>query len=139
MSVPSFRTEDDEAAYWLALLRDGDEAAKIAARDGLARIFALRGRWSEVAELCALQIEHGVCTPQMYERLAAANFKAGNTDTMQSTHADANGKHRRLRSHGAAPEPPAPSANVAHLTVGNYEPTGPALPRHSGPDRSLSA
>ena len=98
MAAPAFGTEGDETAYWLALLRDGDDAAKIAARDGLAKIFARRGQWSEVAELCELQIAHGRCTPLMYQRLAAAYANAGNNEAAEAARDRARGSRLRLRS-----------------------------------------
>jgi len=98
MSARTFRSEDDEAAHWLALLRDGDDESKIEARDGLARIFARRGQWSEVADLCELQIAHGRCTPFMYQRLAAAYANAGNNEAAEAARERALGPRRRLRS-----------------------------------------
>lgn len=119
-----FTSEDDEAAYWLALLRDGDDAAQVEARDGLSRIFARRGMWSEVAALCESQIAHGVRTPQMYQRLAAAYSNAGDTERAEAVLAEAPGARLRLRSRAVSPEPTAPAMAGGVATTDHPEPIG---------------
>ena len=69
-SSPQFATEDDEAQHWLANLRDGDDAQKIAARAGLAAIFERREMYAEAIELVSRNIQAGERTSANHHWLA---------------------------------------------------------------------
>lgn len=73
---------DDErrAHHWLAVLRDGDEAEKIRARDILSGIFSRRGMWQEAIELCERNVREGVREPVLFDRLALAYTQLGDSE-----------------------------------------------------------
>jgi hypothetical protein len=87
-STPSpFATEDDEAEYWLTLLRDGDDTQKIAARSRLARIFERRGMHVEATDLITRNIQAGEQTSENYLWLARLYRTQGDVESAE--HAEA--------------------------------------------------
>ena len=72
MALPgqTFKNEDEEAKYWLGVLRDGPNYLKFDARLGLAEIFERRKMLAEAAELLESCIVSGVKKPDVFERLA---------------------------------------------------------------------
>ena len=57
--VRGVRADEQRIQRWLDVLRDGDEAAKIRARRGLAGVFEQRGMLEEAIELLKRNIEAG--------------------------------------------------------------------------------
>ncbi len=106
MAVPRFESEDEEAQFYLSVLRDGSNAAKIDARDGLAAIFARRGLFEEAAELYELNVRAGVRTPELFERLSDAYREIGEAGGAEAARAEA----QRLRGTRSAARVGTPGA-----------------------------
>src|SRR5262245_2418937 len=103
MPAPTFRSDDEAAAHYLGLLRDGTSGQKIAAREALAGIFARRGMFEEAAELYERNVEAGVRTPELLERLSEVYRHLGEHQAAAAALAEA----RRLQ--GVAQPPVAPT------------------------------
>ena len=77
---PRFATEDEEAAWALSLLREGDRAEKIDARDRLAYIFERRDLFDAAVECLESNIRDGVRDPRVYQRLAGIYRRQGHPE-----------------------------------------------------------
>ena len=75
--TPRFASEDEEAAWALSLLREGDRAQKIDARDRLASIFERRDLLDAAVECLESNIRDGVRDPRVYQRLAGIYRRQG--------------------------------------------------------------
>lgn len=78
--TPRFATEDEEAAWALGLLREGDRAQKIDARDRLAYIFERRDLLDAAIECLESNVRDGVRDPRVYQRLAGIYRRQGLED-----------------------------------------------------------
>jgi hypothetical protein len=76
-SPQGFASEDEEAAYCLSLLRDGDRHQKIGARERLSQIFERKGLLDEAAQCLESNIRDGVRDPRVYQRLAGVYRRQG--------------------------------------------------------------
>ena len=78
--APRFATEDEEAAWALGLLREGDRDQKIDARDRLAYIFERRDLLDAAVECLESNIRDGVRDPRVYQRLAGIYRRQGHPE-----------------------------------------------------------
>ena len=78
--TPRFASEDEEAAWALSLLREGDRAQKIDARDRLAYIFERRSLLDAAIECLESNVRDGVRDPRVYQRLAGIYRRQGHHD-----------------------------------------------------------
>jgi hypothetical protein len=162
MAAPTFRSEDEEAQFCLAVLRDGTGEEKIEARERLASIFARRGLFGEAAELYELNVRAGVRSPELFERLSdtyrhlgdsaradAALSEARRLLATRSSRADPRSEVAVPATERQIPMPPIPSTSTAspplspgaapRLIQFPAPPTGGQLPRPPAPpDRRQS-
>ena len=89
MCRDKFASEDDEAQYWLGILRDGPNYLKSDARLALAGIFERRGMFTEASELLDSCIAAGLKRPEVFERLARLYDQLGDEPNAARVRADA--------------------------------------------------
>jgi hypothetical protein len=97
-----FASEDEEATYWLSLLRDGDRHQQVVARERLSQIFERRGLLDEAAQCLESNIREGVRDPRVYQRLAGVYRRQGRHELADEVLVEA----RRLAERLARPQPP---------------------------------
>lgn len=114
MTQPTSRTEEDEAQSCLRVLRDGTPDAKIAARERLAAIFEQRGLFAEAVEAYELNLQAGVRSVALFERLSTAYRRIGDHASAEAAAAEA----RRVRTAANAPAAPTESAGAAPTAAG---------------------
>ena len=95
--TPRFAGEDEEAAWALSRLREGDRAQKIDARDRLAYIFEGRGLLDAAVECLETNIRDGVRDPRVYQRLAGIYRRQGQSDLAEEALAEARALEQRRR------------------------------------------
>jgi len=78
--TPTFASDDEEAAWCLSLLREGDRGQKIVGRERLAYIFERRGLLDAAVECLESNVRDGVRDPRAYQRLAGIYRRQGNDD-----------------------------------------------------------
>lgn len=127
MQAPTFNSEDEEAQYHLSKLRDGTDAERLAAREGLAAIFARRGMFAEAVELYERNIQAGVRTPALFERLSEVYRAIGDHASADAALAEA---HKQQLVASATPAPPAAAPPP---------PDAPGLPSPATPESRESA
>jgi hypothetical protein len=85
----SFANEDEEAQYYLGLLRNGTREQKIEARDRLSQIFEGRGMVDEATELLEGNARAGIRDRAIFTRLARLYRQAGRDDDADAAMAEA--------------------------------------------------
>jgi hypothetical protein len=127
MAAPTFRSEDEEARFCLAVLRDGSGDEKIEARDRLASIFARRGLFGEAAELYELNARAGVRSPELFERLSETYRQIGDSASADAALTEA----RRLQA--------TRSSGADSLSVAQGTAIAPPIPRPPTPSPSTDS
>src|SRR5207244_2551528 len=89
MQAPTFHDDEEEARYYLTVLRDGGDAEKIVARERLATVFERRSMFDEAVELYELNVRAGVRTPELFARLSEAYRQVGDADRADAALAEA--------------------------------------------------
>jgi hypothetical protein len=113
-----FANEDDEAQYYLQVLRDGSREEKIEARDRLSFIFERRDMLEEACKLAEGNARVGVRDRAMFTRLSSLYRRLGRHDDADAAMAEA------ASLLGSAPRSPAepPSAPAVRSAPRQTEP-----------------
>lgn len=118
-------SEDEEAAWCLSLLRDGDRHQKIVARERLSQIFEKRGLLDETAQCLESNIREGVRDPRVYQRLAGVYRRQGRHELADEVLLEA----RRLAERMARQGPPGSRRPGRPRPMGSGQPPPPGSQR----------
>ncbi len=135
----NFASEDEEAQYYLALLREGTRERKIEARSALARIFENRGMLEEATELLEGNARAGVRDRTLYTRLASLYRRQEREDLADQAMAQAASlmSPPRVPSEASRPAPTGRSRAVAASRAAGPAPERPPHSRRRGLPRTL--
>ncbi|MCC6178290.1 MAG: hypothetical protein IT305_23550 [Chloroflexi bacterium] len=135
-NLPGFANEDEEATYCLSLLRDGDRAQKIVARERLSQIFEARGLLDAAAECLETNVREGVRDPRVYQRLAGVYRRQGRHELADEVLVEARRLAERQRQTATQGQPAPPAAEATSGKTAAVHPLEDAtapLPAVHGP------
>lgn len=112
-----FASDDDEAQYYLGVLRDGTREQKIEARERLSQLFEARGMLAEACELLEGNARTGLRSRSLFTRLASLYRRLGRDDDADAAMAEA---ASMMASGPPARIEPQP-VDVRPLSLGNVD------------------